>query len=195
MFSLNVKKFNKLNLYLLAILLIAIFFYCSNNMLFLPTFSKYNATESQKIVENFFNSIKEKKLHSQNKEDGVILSLISLLNLHMTGGIYVEFGTESGKECNTRYLRETLKWSGLLMDGYRANSAINLHREIILYSNVIQLFKKYNVSKEFDLFSEDTDYADYWIVKKVISLYRPKLVIHEVNQNPPHMCVTVPKPK
>jgi hypothetical protein len=190
--SLNVKKFN---LFFITILLMALFFYCYNKTPILRKFPKHNSSESRKIIENFYKSIKEKKFYSQNREDGVILSLISLLNLPMEGGKYVEFGTESGKECNTRYLRENLKWTGLLMDGYRAHSAINLHREIILYSNVIQLFKKYNVSTEFDLFSEDTDYADYWIVKKVVRFYRPKLVVHEVNQKPPQICVTVPKPK
>jgi len=45
-----------------------------------------------------------------------------------------------------------------------------------------------------DIFSEDTDYADYWIVEKVLTKYKPKIVIHEVNQQLPEKCVTVPKP-
>ena len=195
MLSLNIKKINILNAYLLAIVLAGSLIYCCNNILLFVPFSKYNSTESQKIVRNFFNSIKEEKFYSQNKEDGVIYSLILLLNLPVKGGKYVEFGTESGQECNTRYLREKLGWTGLLIDGFRKNLAINLHKEIILYSNVLQLFRKYNVSKNVDVFSEDTDYADYWIVEKVVSSYRPKIVIHEVNQMPPEFCVTVPKPR
>jgi len=91
-------------------------------------------------------------------------------------------------------LREKLGWQGLLMDGNNNIPAINLHREIILYSNVTALFEKYGVDKNVDIFSEDTDYADYWIVKQVLKSYRPKLIIHEVNQKPPEICVTVTKP-
>jgi len=44
-----------------------------------------NSNEVLILIERFFNSIKEKKIYSQNKEDGVILSLISLLNLPKKG--------------------------------------------------------------------------------------------------------------
>ena len=81
------------------------------------------------------------------------------------------------------------------MDGSNENKELNLHKEIILHSNVLDLFQKYNVNKDFDLFSEDTDYADYWIVEKVISKYRPKIVVHEVNSQVPDVCVAIPKPK
>ena len=57
------------------------------------------------------------------------------------------------------------------------------------------MFEKYKVDLNLDLFSEDTDYADYWIVEKVLTKYHPKIVIHEVNQQPPNLCVTVEKPK
>lgn len=154
--------------------------------------SSLNQTR-QKVAE-FFTSIKESKIFSQNYEDGVIMALISFLNLSKFGGSYVEFGTESATECNTRNLRENFNWTGLLMDGNNEKLDINLHKERILHSNVVDLFKKYKVNKEFDLFSEDTDYADYWIVESVIKEYMPKIVIHEVNQQLPDRCVTIPKP-
>jgi hypothetical protein len=31
-------------------------------------------------------------------------------------------------------------------------------------------------------------------VEKVLTKYHPKIVVHEVNQQPPNLCVTVPKP-
>lgn len=146
-------------------------------------------------IQRFYESIKEMKKFSQNKEDGVILSLLGLLSIPKEGGTYVEFGTESGKECNTRYLRESLNWSGILMDGSNKNSKINLYKEKIHYSNIIELFEKYQVKIDLDIFSEDTDYADYWIVQKVLTKYQPKIIIHEVNQQSPELCVTVAKPK
>ena len=62
-----------------------------------------------------------------------------------TNGYYVEFGTQNATEINTRYLRENFSWTGLLMDGSNENLQINLHKEIILHENVIDLFKKYGV--------------------------------------------------
>ena len=79
------------------------------------------------------------------------------------------------------------------MDGSHDNPKIGLHREHIFHTSILYLFKKYNVPVDLEIFSEDTDYADYWIVEKVLTKYRPKIVIHEVNQQ--RQCVTVPKPQ
>ncbi len=80
------------------------------------------------------------------------------------------------------------------MDGSNSNPSINLHKELISHKTILDLFEKYKVPKELDIFSEDTDYGDYWIVEKVLTKYKPKIVIHEVNQQLPDKCVTVPKP-
>lgn len=146
----------------------------------------------EKILE-FYRSIEssESKYYSQNREDGVIKKLNSLLNIQY-GGFYVEFGTENARECNTRYLREHFNWKGLLMDGSNSNPGMNLHKEKIMHSNILELFEKHKINDTIDIFSEDTDYADYWIVDKVLTKYHPKIVIHEINQQ--DACVTVPKP-
>lgn len=150
-----------------------------------------NPTEK---IDLFFHSIIEKKVYSQNNEDGVILSLIKFLKLN--NGSYVEFGVGDGSECNTRHIRESFGWKGLWMDGYHPdNLELNHHKENILYSNIVQLFDKYNVKIDLDLVSVDTDYSDFWIVEAIIkSKYKPKIVIHEVNQQKPNLCVAVPKP-
>ena len=154
----------------------------------------HTALDLDKIAA-FYESVssREKKIFSQNKEDGVILALLDFLKIKKPG-YYVEFGTENAAQCNTRNLRENYNWTGLLMDGSNENQAINLYKETILHSNIIELFEKHKVPIEFEIFSEDTDYADYWIVEKVLTVYKPKIVIHEVNQQLPDRCVTVPKP-
>lgn len=156
--------------------------------------NKIQLLQDSSSIIKFYNSFKtnEWKKYSQNKEDGVINELLKKLNMS-DSGYYVEIGTQQGSECNTRRLREYTKWNGILLDGTYDNPSINLHKEIITESNVLDLFKKYEIQDSIDLLSEDTDYADYWIIEKILTKYRPKILIHEVNQQPSDMCVTVPK--
>ena len=139
--------------------------------------------------------LKEDKVFSQYGEDGILLGLIENLGSHMDSKYYVEFGTESGTECNTRVLREKHGWTGLLMDGSHENADIGLHKEIIRVDNIVELFQKHNVPKggrdspdgkddNFDVFSEDTDMSDYYIWREILEAgYRPKILISEINSN------------
>jgi uncharacterized protein YxeA len=121
----------------------------------------------------------EKKVYSQNGEDGIIEEIFNRIGT--TNKYYVEFGTESGTETNTRYLKDKKSWTGLLMDGSHENKDINLHKEMISPMNIISLLKKYNVPEEPDLISVDTDMYDYWIAKEILTEYRPRVIIVEFN--------------
>jgi len=56
------------------------------------------------LVLNFHQQISqhELKVYSQNGEDGVILEVINIFHLNQRK-YYVEIGTQSGVECNSRY--------------------------------------------------------------------------------------------
>lgn len=122
-------------------------------------------------------SVFERKVFSQQGEDGVILKLVELLGIK--NGYYVEFGVESGHECNTRLLREQHGWQGLMMDGRFHNPQINLQKEIVTAENINQLFHKHGVPDDFDLLSIDIDYNDFYVWKAITT--RPKIVIIEYN--------------
>ena len=89
----------------------------------------------------------EKIVFSQNGEDGILEYLFDTIGT--TDKYYVEFGAQDGTQCNTRYLRERLGWSGLTMDGSHENKNIGLYKEFITSENIVQLFEKYNVPIEF----------------------------------------------
>lgn len=129
-------------------------------------------------VESIDLSKFEKKVFSQNGEDGVIEKIFN--EIGTTNSYYVEFGVENGLECNTRYLREKKNWKGLLMDGGYANPAINLKKEFITRENITSLFVKYKVPSEFDLLSIDIDYNDFY-VWNAIKDYKPRVVVIEYN--------------
>jgi hypothetical protein len=160
------------------------------------TTAESNALKTKEILdlhETFFKS--ELKVFSQNKEDGVTERILIYLKMvvNRPPGFFVEFGTGDGQEVNTRYIREKYNWTGLLLSGFNEDLSINLHREMIMHTNIISLFEKYKVPKEIDLLSVDTDYADYWIMEAILAKYKPKVIVHEVNQQT--SCVTVPKPE
>lgn len=135
------------------------------------------------LVNSCFGAIQlrrfEKKVFSQNGEDGVIEKIFSLIGT--TNRYYVEFGVQDGAECNTRNLRENYGWTGLMMDGGFSNPAINLQKEFITAENINQLFEKYNVPAEFDLLSIDIDFNDFYVWRAISSYFKPRVVVIEFN--------------
>ena len=88
-------------------------------------------------------SLFEKKVFSQNGEDGITMKLCELIyGENNDNKFYVEFGVENGSECNTRILGEKYNWKGLQMDGSNENNKINLKREFIMKENLVELLKK-----------------------------------------------------
>lgn len=122
----------------------------------------------------------ERRVNSQNGEDGILEKIFEVLGI-LNEGYYVEFGTESGGECNTRYFREVYGWKGLLMDGNYENQAINLQKEFIHANNINQLLDKYNTPENFDLLSIDIDFNDFYVWQAIEDRFKPKVVIIEYN--------------
>lgn len=122
----------------------------------------------------------EKKIFSQNGEDGILIALINFLGVKYRN--YVEFGVQDGTECNSRVLREYFNFTGLMMDGDFDNYDINLNKEFVTVSNIHELFKKYHIPEYFDVLSIDTDMYDWWILAKILAIgYKPRIIVAEVN--------------
>ena len=130
------------------------------------------------------------KHYSQNGEDGVLECLFGLFGT--TNRFYVEIGTESGDECNTRWLREQ-GWAGVMFDRDHENPSLPLYREFVTAENVPELFAKYRVPRSFDLLSIDIDGQDYWIWKAIGAAYTPRVVVVEFScAIPLEVSVTMP---
>lgn len=118
--------------------------------------------------------------YSQLGADGILHKLFH--DIGTTDKYYVEFGTQSGMECNTRRLREACGWRGLLMDGGHVNASINLHKAFITRENIVSLFRQYGVPRTFDLLSVDIDGNDYHVLREVLrNGYSPRVVVVETN--------------
>ncbi|MBA3721548.1 MAG: class I SAM-dependent methyltransferase [Parachlamydiaceae bacterium] len=152
--------------------------------------ARYQFTETPKDISGLENkkpqknneidiSRYEKKVYSQNGEDGVLVELFNYIKPDHK--YFVEFGVESGSQCNTRLLRTKYQWNGLMMDGSHANAEINLHQELITAENINTLFDKYKVPYNLDLLSIDLDFNDFYIWNAISPDYKPKVVVIEYN--------------
>jgi hypothetical protein len=121
----------------------------------------------------------ENKFFSQNGEDGVLLKIFEWIGTKSK--FFVELGVENGTQCNTYFLREFLNWHGLMIDAHHYNPDINLQQELITAENIEELFVKYRIPEEFDLLSIDIDFNDFYVWKKILEKYRPRVAVVEYN--------------
>lgn len=132
----------------------------------------------------------EGKYFSQNGEDGMILEIFR--QLQPAQHFFVEFGVQSGVECNTRNLAVNHGWSGVMLEGdpseferltqtYKQSPGVRTVQAFITRENVRQTFAAANIPYEFELLSIDIDGNDYWIWEEIATAHRPTLVIVEIN--------------
>lgn len=129
---------------------------------------------------------RERRIFSQNGEDGVIAALFETIGT--TNRYFVEIGVGDATECNTAALLER-GWRGLMLDcqGICANPLAWVEKEFVTAENVNALLSKYGVPREFDLLSIDVDGNDFWIWAAIAA--RPRVVVIEYNSSvPPDEC-------
>eukprot|EP00927_Polykrikos_kofoidii_P062077 TRINITY_DN56900_c0_g1_i1.p1 TRINITY_DN56900_c0_g1~~TRINITY_DN56900_c0_g1_i1.p1 ORF type:complete len:905 (+),score=145.73 TRINITY_DN56900_c0_g1_i1:84-2717(+) len=107
---------------------------------------------------------------------------------------YVEFGARKPHMLNSAALRELCGWDGLLMDGQPGETPHGgcptcpgvdtlVRKEFVTAENVVDLFKKHDVPRDFDLLTIDTDYNDYWLWRALLEdgHFRPRVVAVDFN--------------
>jgi hypothetical protein len=103
----------------------------------------------------------------------------------------VEFGVESGAECNCAYLAREAGWGGLFLEAdaadfeklrerYRDRPAVRCARAAVTSKNIEALLEEHWVPEDFDLLSIDIDGNDYW-VWQAVRRWRPRVVAIEFN--------------
>ena len=131
------------------------------------------------------------KVYSQCDEDGIIQEIFRRIgNGNRT---FVEFGVETGIECNTvKLLIEG--WRGLWLDGSATNIAqiqsrfagfcnkgqLRAVEAFITVENINAMIQQGGISGEIDLLSIDIDNNDYW-VWQAIEVVKPRVVVIEYN--------------
>ena len=114
------------------------------------------------------------KVYSQHDEDGIIQEIFRRIG---TGPrTFVEFGVETGIECNTvKLLIEG--WSGLWIEANAQSSKaigstfaeflkdrrLTLSQSLVTAENIDALIGNAGLKGEIDLLSIDIDFNDYWV--------------------------------
>ena len=115
---------------------------------------------------------------SQHDEDGIIQEIFRRIGT--SARTFVEFGVESGVECNTvKLLVEG--WRGLWIEanaqacnGIKANfeaflkeKRLTLTQSLVTAENINGLIEKGGLKGEIDILSIDIDFNDYWVWKAI----------------------------
>jgi hypothetical protein len=143
------------------------------------------------------------KVYSQNDEDGIIAEIFRRIGT--TNRTFVEFGVETGVECNTAKLLVE-GWRGLWIESNAASAGairrevapfiaagnLVLQESLVTAENINALIGQGGFSGEIDLLSIDIDRNDYW-VWKAIDVVSPRVVAIEYNATlRPPMALVVP---
>jgi len=131
------------------------------------------------------------KIYSQCDEDGIIAEIFKRIGVK--NRIFIEFGVESGIECNSvKLLVEG--WRGLWLDSgeefiaqirshfqsFVANRYLVANHAFITAENINGLIAQAGLGGEIDLLCVDIDYNDYW-VWQAIDVVQPRVVVIEYN--------------
>lgn len=143
------------------------------------------------------------KVYSQHDEDGILQEIFRRIG---TGPrTFVEFGVETGVECNTvKLLIEG--WRGLWIEAnaqaakaigstfaeFLKDRRLTLLQSLVTAENIDTLIGNAGLKGEIDLLGIDIDFNDYW-VWKAIEAVSPRVVVIEYNAGlRPPMSLTVP---
>lgn len=131
------------------------------------------------------------KIYSQNEEDGIILEIFKRIGT--TNKVFVEFGVETGLECNTRALL-FCGWRGLWIDGNEksiqsmeqqlprtiSSGQLSVLNAFITRDNINKLILSKIPETEIDLLSVDIDGNDYHVLS-AITCIKPRVIVIEYN--------------
>ena len=132
----------------------------------------------------------EFRVYSQWGEDGIVEWLVSQVNV--PNDRFVEFGVETFKEANCRFLLQNRNWKGLVLDGSESNMAamrgegfywmhdLTGKAAFVTAENINALITAAGFAGPLGILSVDIDGNDYW-VWQAITCVDPAIVICEVN--------------
>lgn len=116
--------------------------------------------------------------YSQTCEEGVLKYLLD--SIGSKSGLVVDIGAWDGTFLsNTKYFEE-LGYTRLLIDG-KDHNVPEVHQHWVTKENVVDILTQHDCPKEFEMLSYDTDGNDYDILLELLTHFKPKVVVAEIN--------------
>lgn len=107
----------------------------------------------------------------------------------------IDIGASSGVPTDPIYQFITNKnYTGLCIEGNskhidsltnNISPTFDIYNGYVTPDNIIQIFSDYNVPISIDLLKIDIDGYDLEVIKKILTVYRPKIIIAEINEKIP----------
>ena len=130
---------------------------------------------------------------SRFDEDRILARYISELLPGPNHGTAVDLGAGDGVRWSNTYALFTNGWRGVgvesdsrrftkLARAYRHYPRVFACRNLVTPHNVLQ---SYEIAKDFEVLSIDVDSNDYWILQATLGVFRPRLIVAEINENIP----------
>jgi hypothetical protein len=135
------------------------------------------------------------RVFSENGEDGMLQEIFRRIGT--TNKKFVEFGTSTGKQCNTHFLLY-LGWAGVWIEAddacmkalrtiFRdaiASGTVTVQHSFVTAENINDLIGSAGLSGEIDLLSVDIDGNDFHVCKAVRTVV-PRVIVIEFNASFP----------
>jgi hypothetical protein len=134
----------------------------------------------------------EFRVSSQWGQDGIIDWLIERAEIPSEAQTFIEFGVETYRQANTRFLLQNRNWRGLIMDGDPALVAavksdglawrydLTARSAFITRENINDLISAEGFGSEIGLLSVDLDGNDYWVWEALDAVH-PIICVCEYN--------------
>lgn len=133
---------------------------------------------SDQWIQNIGNA-PEIKRYSQAGEEGYIVEILK--HIGQGNRFVVDIGaSDGGSNSNSKFFIEEFNYQALLMDGKNFGNP-DIKQEWVTAENVINIFKKYNCPEEFTFLSLDLDGNDYDIIDAILTEFKPRLIVCEIN--------------
>jgi hypothetical protein len=116
-------------------------------------------------------------------------------NLPNPSKYIIDIGASSGVPTDPTFQFITNKnYKGLCIEGNskhidslrnNISNTFDIYNGYVTPNNILQIFSDYNVPLSIDLLKIDIDGYDLEVIRKILSVYRPKLIIAEINEKIP----------
>lgn len=133
---------------------------------------------------------------SRSGEDEILKTLIENLLPADHARSAVDIGAGDGVRWSNTYALFSQGWRGFgaeadpakvikLARAYRNYPNVFACRALVTPQTVVPLLQAYEIEKNFSVLSLDIDGNDYWVLRAILSHFRPRLIVTEINEKIP----------